>query len=153
VAQQLDSSPRCTGEWGLRQRNGEKQRGGASELGFDDSLCTMRIRVAGARGATLDRWAAVVSRHRWRGRSWLDGDESGAVRCSRLLSLAWRASERGMQPVAEWALGHFQWNWARRCSSGPVGHRGLARLPFFFYSLLSNKFQSSDFKNTNHFLT
>jgi hypothetical protein len=29
---------------------GEKQLGGASELGFDDSLRAMRIRAAGARG-------------------------------------------------------------------------------------------------------
>jgi hypothetical protein len=39
----------------------------------------------------------------------------------RLLSLARRARERGMRPVAKWALGHFQRNWARRYSSGLVG--------------------------------
>jgi hypothetical protein len=50
VARHLAVGPRCTGEWGWRQRNGEKQQGGASELGFDDSLCAMRIRAAGARG-------------------------------------------------------------------------------------------------------
>jgi hypothetical protein len=56
--------------------------------------------------------------------------------CGRLLSLARCMRERGMWPVAEWALGRFQWNWARRYSSGPVGRRGPTRLPFFFYSLL-----------------
>jgi hypothetical protein len=50
VARQLATSPRCTGEWGWRQRNGEKQQGGASELSFDDSLRTMKIRAAGAHG-------------------------------------------------------------------------------------------------------
>jgi hypothetical protein len=50
AARQLAISPRCTGEWGWQQWNGEKQRGGAGELGFDDSLRTMRIRAAGARG-------------------------------------------------------------------------------------------------------
>jgi hypothetical protein len=50
VARQLAIGPLCTGEWGWRQWNGEKQRGGASELGFDDSLRMMRIRVAGACG-------------------------------------------------------------------------------------------------------
>jgi hypothetical protein len=35
AARQLAVGPRCTGKWGWQQRNGEMQRGGASELGFD----------------------------------------------------------------------------------------------------------------------
>jgi hypothetical protein len=35
AAWQLAVGPRCTGKWGWRQWNGETQRGGGSELGFD----------------------------------------------------------------------------------------------------------------------
>jgi hypothetical protein len=57
-----------------------------------------------------------------------------------------------MWPVVEWALGYFQWNWARRCSSGPVGHRGPARLPFFFYALfpINSKAQVSKYKSLSY---
>jgi hypothetical protein len=50
VVRQLVVGPQCTGEWGWRQQNWEKQRGGASKLGFGDSLCVMRIREVAARG-------------------------------------------------------------------------------------------------------
>jgi hypothetical protein len=51
-----------------------------------------------------------------------------AERHGRLLSLARCARER---QVAEWALGRFQWNWTRCCSSGLGGRRGLSRSIFF----------------------
>jgi hypothetical protein len=50
AARQLAIGPRCTGEWGWWQWNGEKQRGGARELGFNDSLHATGIMAAGAHG-------------------------------------------------------------------------------------------------------
>jgi hypothetical protein len=67
AARQLAVGPRCTGKWGWRQRNGEKQRGGASELGLDrggdkgDSKrgCTWGGAILGAveTGAAAVSWA------------------------------------------------------------------------------------------------
>jgi hypothetical protein len=144
--------PRCTGEWGWRQRNGETQREGASELGFDDSLREMRIRVAGAHGG--DAWLvgsgcrlaqAVQSMLAQRGRersgvvgfsSWLDARVREA--CGRWPNGPWAVSNKtglGAIQVGRWVT------------------EGRPVYPFSFIHFFSIKFQSSGFKNTNHFLT
>jgi hypothetical protein len=136
---QLAIGPWCTGEWGWRQQNGEKQRGGATELGFDDSLRAMRMRVAGACGGrcSVGGWWLPVGTGCTVGFS--------AWRSARAREVGgWWPSGPGPFPT-ELSSALFKW-------AGRSQRAGTFSLVLLFTSL-PNKFESSGFKNTNDFLT